>query len=82
MELIQNKYEPKKLLDEKVFQFLHYKVKTQHDLASFGFPVVQKAKLGGYGWTRCSSIKKSRRCKTKAIKTESFIEEMVDIDKN
>jgi len=82
MELIQNKYEQKKLLDEKGIPVPAYKeVKTQHDLASFGFPVVQKAKLGGYDGQGVQVLRSQEDVETKAIKTESFIEEMVDIDK-
>ena len=82
MELIQNKYEQKKLLDEKGIPVPAYKeVKTQEDLASFGFPVVQKAKLGGYDGQGVQVLRSQEDIKTKAIQTESFIEEMVDIDK-
>lgn len=82
MELIQNKYEQKKLLDEKGIPVPAYKeVKTQEDLASFGFPVVQKVKLGGYDGQGVQVLRSQEDVKTKAIQTESFIEEMVDIDK-
>lgn len=82
MELIQNKYEQKKLLDEKGIPVPAYKeVKTEEDLLSFGFPVVQKAKLGGYDGQGVQVLRSQEDVKTKAIKTESFIEEMVDIDK-
>ena len=47
MELIQNKYEQKKLLDERGIPVPKYKsVATDEDLASFGFPVIQKNKNG------------------------------------
>lgn len=82
MELIQNKYEQKKLLDEKGIAVPAYKdVKSAEDLASFGFPVVQKAKLGGYDGQGVQVLKSQEDANTKAIDTESFIEEMVDIDK-
>ncbi len=82
MELIQNKYEQKKLLDEKGIAVPKYKdVKSVEDLASFGFPVVQKAKLGGYDGQGVQVLKSQEDVETKAIQTESFIEEMVDIDK-
>ena len=82
MELIQNKYEQKKLLDEKGIAVPAYKdVKDASDLASFGFPVVQKAKLGGYDGQGVQVLKSQEDVETKAIQTESFIEEMVDIDK-
>ena len=82
MELIQNKYEQKKLLDEKGIAVPAYKdVKSAEDLASFGFPVVQKAKLGGYDGQGVQVLRSQEDANSKAIKTESFIEEMVDIDK-
>jgi len=82
MELIQNKYEQKKLLDEKGIAVPAYKdVKNAEDLASFGFPVVQKAKMGGYDGQGVQVLKSQEDADTKAIQTESFIEEMVDIDK-
>ena len=82
MELIQNKYEQKKLLDEKGIPVPAYKnVETEEDLAAFGFPVVQKAKLGGYDGQGVQVLKTQEDVATKAIQTESFIEEMVDIDK-
>ncbi|AXH12280.1 5-(carboxyamino)imidazole ribonucleotide synthase [Halarcobacter bivalviorum] len=82
MELIQNKYEQKKLLDEKGIPVPAYKdVKSEEDLCAFGFPVVQKAKLGGYDGQGVQVLKSLEDVKTKALKTDSFIEEMVDIDK-
>ena len=82
MELIQNKYEQKKLLDEKNIPTSAYKnVKSKEDLFAFGFPVVQKAKLGGYDGQGVQVLKTKEDIKTKAIQTESFIEEMVDIEK-
>ncbi|RXJ76213.1 5-(carboxyamino)imidazole ribonucleotide synthase [Arcobacter sp. F155] len=82
MELIQNKYEQKKLLDEKGIPVPAYKdVKSKEDLGAFGFPVVQKAKLGGYDGQGVQVLKSQEDADTKALQTESFIEEMVDIDK-
>jgi 5-(carboxyamino)imidazole ribonucleotide synthase len=81
MELIQNKYEQKKLLDDKGIAVPAYKdVKTQDDLASFGFPVIQKTKFGGYDGKGVQMLKTPEDMKD-CIKTESFIEELVDIDK-
>ncbi len=82
MELIQNKYEQKKLLDEKGIPVPAYKdVKSKEDLGAFGFPVVQKAKLGGYDGQGVQVLKSQEDADIKALQTESFIEEMVDIDK-
>ncbi len=82
MELIQNKYEQKKLLDERGIPVPAYKdVKTKEDLAAFGFPVIQKAKLGGYDGKGVQMLKTQEEADTIALETESFIEELVDIDK-
>ena len=81
MELIQNKYEQKKLLDEKGIPVPKYKnVSNDEDLKAFGFPVIQKAKMGGYDGQGVQMLKSESDIKI-AIKAESFIEELVDIDK-
>jgi len=81
IELIQNKYEQKKLLDQKGIPVPKYKsVDTDEDLASFGFPVIQKAKKEGYDGKGVMMLKTPEDIQN-CIKTESFIEEMVDIDK-
>lgn len=81
MELIQNKYEQKKLLDERGIPVPKYKsVETEEDLASFGFPVIQKTKMEGYDGKGVLMLKNPEAIKD-CIKTESFIEELVDIDK-
>lgn len=81
MELIQNKYEQKKLLDERGIPVPKYKsVETDEDLASFGFPVIQKTKMEGYDGKGVLMLKSPEDI-TNCIKTESFIEELVDIDK-
>ena len=72
MELIQDKYEQKKLLDEKGIPVPKYKsIETKEDLKSFGFPVIQKAKKGGYdgkGVMLLKSLEDLENC----IKVESF----------
>lgn len=81
IELIQNKYEQKKLLDERGVPVPAYKnVESEEDLSSFGFPVIQKAKKEGYDGKGVCMLKSPQDVKN-AIKTESFIEELVDIDK-
>jgi len=81
IELIQNKYEQKKLLDEKGIPVPKYKnVKAQEDLARFGFPVIQKAKKEGYDGKGVLMLKTPEDIPN-ALQTESFIEELVDIDK-
>ena len=82
MELIQNKYEQKKLLEKNGIATSEYKdVKTQDDLSKLGFPVVQKAKLGGYDGQGVKILKTKEDANSIAIKADSFIEKMVDIEK-
>lgn len=82
MELIQNKYEQKKLLDESGIPVPAYKnVITPADLESFGLPVIQKSKMGGYDGKGVVLLKDKNDVENKSIKAESFIEELVDIDK-
>lgn len=81
IELIQNKYEQKKLLDEHGIPVPKYKsVTSEDDLKSFGFPVIQKAKKEGYDGKGVMMLKSPEDIKN-SIKSESFIEELVDIDK-
>jgi len=81
IELIQNKYEQKKLLDQKGIPVPAYKdVKKDEDLAAFGFPVIQKAKMGGYDGKGVQMLRSEADLQD-CLKTESFIEELVDIDK-
>lgn len=81
IELIQDKYEQKKLLDERGIPVPAYKsVASDADLASFGFPVIQKAKKEGYDGKGVMMLKTPEDIKN-AIKSESFIEELVDIEK-
>lgn len=81
IELIQDKYKQKKLLDENAIPVPAYKnVESDEDLASFGFPVIQKAKKEGYDGKGVLMLKTAEDIRD-AIKTESFIEELVDIDK-
>lgn len=81
IELIQNKYEQKKFLDSHGIPVPKYKnVQNQEDLTSFGFPVIQKAKKEGYDGKGVKMLKNAGDL-ADAIQTESFIEELVDIDK-
>jgi len=81
MELIQNKYEQKKLLDKNNIPVPKYKnVQNDEDLKAFGFPVIQKVKMGGYDGQGVQMLKTVEDL-PKAIKAESFIEELIDIDK-
>ena len=81
MEMIQNKFEQKKLLDQNGIPVPRYKsVECEQDLAVFGFPAIQKAKREGYDG-KGVMILKSAEMLHECIKTESFMEEFVDIDK-
>lgn len=81
IELIQNKYEQKRLLDENGIPVPAYKsVESEKDLASFEFPVIQKSKREGYDGKGVMLIKSAEDI-PHAIKGESFIEELIDIDK-
>ena len=81
IELIQNKYEQKKLLDERGIPVPKYKsVESGEDLSSFGFPVIQKTKKDGYDGKGVLMLKSAEDIPN-AIKSESFIEELIDIDK-
>ncbi len=81
MELIQDKYEQKKFLDEKGIPVPKYKnVETPDDLESFGLPVIQKARKGGYDGKGVALLK-DKDSLQEALKGETFIEELVDIKK-
>lgn len=81
IELIQDKYKQKELLDKSGIPVPAYKkVDTVESIGSFGFPVIQKARKGGYDGKGVVLLK-SENDLDNAIKTESFIEELVDIDK-
>jgi 5-(carboxyamino)imidazole ribonucleotide synthase len=60
--------------------FLFQKVDTKACLESFGFPVIQKARKGGYDGKGVVLLK-TKDDLSKAIEAESFIEELVDIKK-
>lgn len=81
MELIQDKYEQKKLLDEKGIAVPKYKkIESREDLKSFGLPVIQKARKGGYDGKGVMILRNEDDLEN-CIKADSFIEELVDIDK-
>lgn len=81
MELIQDKYEQKKLLDERGIPVPKYKnIENNEDLKSFGFPVIQKARKGGYDGKGVMLLKTEDDI-SNCIKGDTFIEELVDIQK-
>lgn len=55
-------------------------VESEEDLASFGFPVIQKSKREGYDGKGVMMLKSADDLGN-AIQAESFMEELVDIDK-
>lgn len=82
MELIQNKYEQKKFLEQHNIPTSKFKnVLTKDDLSQLGFPIIQKAKLGGYDGQGVQLLKNQEEANTIAIQADSFIEDLVDIDK-
>ena len=81
MELIQDKYKQKEFLDKKGIPVPKYKnIQTSSDIGSFGFPVIQKARKGGYDGKGVSLIKNEEDTQS-ILKGETFIEELVDIKK-
>lgn len=81
IELIQDKFAQKKLLDDNGIPVPKYKeVKTESDLHSFGFPIIQKARREGYDGKGVVMLK-SPAMFEQCIRSDSFIEEMVDIEK-
>ncbi|MGM0519596.1 MAG: 5-(carboxyamino)imidazole ribonucleotide synthase [Campylobacterota bacterium] len=81
MELIQDKYKQKEFLDKKGVPVPKYKnIQTPNDLESFGLPVIQKARKGGYDGKGVALLKDKEDLKN-ALKGETFIEELVDIKK-
>ncbi len=81
IELIQDKYKQKELLDKKGIPVPAYKkVDTKACLESFGFPVIQKARKGGYDGKGVVLLK-NKDDLSKAIEADSFIEELIDIEK-
>lgn len=84
LEIIQDKSKQKEMLSRANIPIPKYKKVESADIASviqeFSFPVVQKASKGGYDG-RGVFIIKNRADIEKAIKTESFLEEFIDFEK-
>ncbi len=81
LETIQDKYVQKKTLAEKGIPVPDFKkVESEEDLKSFGFPVVQKARKGGYDG-RGVFVLKSEEYISNAIDGETFIEKFVNLEK-
>ncbi len=85
LEVIQDKLKQKEVLHKSGVPVPRYeKVESVAELKThiekFGFPVVQKARMGGYDG-RGVTILKNKNDLEKAIKAESYIEEFVEIEK-
>lgn len=81
LEIIQDKLAQKDLLSNKGLPIPKYmKVDSPASLEKFGFPVVQKARKGGYDG-RGVIVLKDKGDIEQAIRAESFIEEFIDYDK-
>ncbi len=81
LEIIQDKLKQKEVLYKNGIPVPKFhKVETPECLEKFGFPVVQKARKGGYDG-RGVVILKDKKDLDRAIKSESYIEEFVDIEK-
>ncbi|MGP2656397.1 5-(carboxyamino)imidazole ribonucleotide synthase [Malaciobacter sp. WC5094] len=81
IELIQDKFKQKEFLDKKGIPVPKYKnVQTPADLESFGLPIIQKARKGGYDGKGVALLK-DKEDLVNALPGETFIEELVDIKK-
>ncbi|MBT9149554.1 MAG: N5-carboxyaminoimidazole ribonucleotide mutase [Dehalococcoidia bacterium] len=84
LEIIQDKWKQKKVLERSGIPIPRYKKVEGDALAAavegFGFPVVQKACRGGYDG-RGVFVIRTRDDIGKALKVESFLEEFVEIEK-
>lgn len=81
LEVIQDKLKQKEVLDKAGIPVPKYhKVESLDCLEKFGFPVVQKARKGGYDG-RGVVVLKNKDDLDKAINVESFIEEFIDFKK-
>ncbi|SNR78160.1 5-(carboxyamino)imidazole ribonucleotide synthase [Desulfurobacterium atlanticum] len=81
LEIIQDKYIQKKTLSKNGIPVPEYKeVISCDDLKAFGFPVVQKTRKGGYDG-RGVFVLKSEKDIENRLGGETFIEKMVDIEK-
>jgi len=83
LEIIQDKLRQKQVLKEAGLPVPRFKKVDSFDISffeSFGFPLVQKTTKGGYDG-RGVVVIKSKDDINKVLKTESYVEEFVDIEK-
>ena len=81
LEIVQNKFLQKQKFAELGLPVPSFKeVKSKEDLCSFGFPVVQKTKKGGYDG-RGVLVLKTKEDIENAFSGDTFIEEWIPIKK-
>ncbi|WP_039763546.1 5-(carboxyamino)imidazole ribonucleotide synthase [Caldicellulosiruptor sp. F32] len=83
LEIIQDKLKQKQVLQSAGLPVPRFERVESFDISffeSFGFPLVQKATKGGYDG-RGVVVIKSKDDINKVLKTESYIEEFVDVEK-
>lgn len=81
LEIIQDKFKQKNMLYMAGIPVPKYeKIESSEDIEKFGFPVVQKARKGGYDG-KGVIILKDKGDLEKAIKAESLIEEFIAFEK-
>lgn len=82
LEIVQDKLQQKTFLKEKGLPVPRFApvVNLAEDVKSFGFPVVQKARKGGYDGRGVFVIKSEEEL-AKALTGETYLEEYVEIEK-
>ena len=83
LEIIQDKLKQKQVLQSAGLPVPRFERVESFDISffeNFGFPLVQKATKGGYDG-RGVVVLKSKDDINKVLKTESYIEEFVDVEK-
>ncbi|MFO7152366.1 MAG: 5-(carboxyamino)imidazole ribonucleotide synthase [Bacillota bacterium] len=83
LEVIQDKLVQKEMLKKAgipVPRFMKVEQNSLDEFKKFGFPLVQKARKGGYDG-RGVAVIGSEKDMAKALLTESYAEELVDIEK-
>jgi len=81
LEIIQDKFKQKQILADKCIPVPHFEaVEKPASLAKMGFPIVQKARHGGYDG-KGVMVLKSQADLAFALKAPSMIEEWIDFTK-
>lgn len=82
LEIIQDKSKQKQMLDKNKIPTARWEKvvgSLENTVSNFGYPVVQKASKGGYDG-RGVHIIKTPQDLSNALKTDSFIEELIDFE--